>query len=121
MKTSKRELSTDPVLHRIMDLLNEQNKTQKELTDYLGMHPNTFNCWKFSNVKSYLKRIVDIAEYLNVTPSYLIKGNDCDLDTQEMTPLELKISNKLKDLSIKQQKTILFIVEEFALTNNHLR
>ena len=111
MNNIKGELSTDPVLHRIMDLLKAQNKTQKSLTDYLGMHPNTFNSWKFANGKSFMKRIDDIAEYLNVTPGYLIKGNDLNFDTEDLTPLEFKLIKKIRTLSIDKQRALLKLIE----------
>ena len=41
MNIPKKELSNDPVFHRILTLLKEQNKTQKSLIDYLNIHPNT--------------------------------------------------------------------------------
>ena len=49
MANHTRKMTVDPVLQRIIDSLNEQNKTQKSLIDYLEMHPNTFNNWKYAN------------------------------------------------------------------------
>jgi hypothetical protein len=42
MNTVKNTVSDDPVLIRILDLLKEQNKTQKNLIDFLGVHPIPF-------------------------------------------------------------------------------
>lgn len=121
MNISKRKVSQDPVLHRIMDLLKEQRKTQKELTDYLELHPNTFNNWKFQNTKSYLKYLDQIADYLNVTPGYLIRGNSMGADVQNFSPLETKIINNISCLTINQQKILLNLIEEFKFANNPLR
>lgn len=109
-----RKKSTDPVLIRIMELLKEQNKTQKELTDYLNLHPNTFNNWKYANTQSYLKRLDDISDFLNVTPGYLIKGNTVGADEEGLTPLEIKLTKKIKTLTIDQQKALLNLIDKFA-------
>lgn len=55
MANHTRKMTVDPVLQRIIDSLIKQNKTQKSLIDYLEMHPNTFNNWKYANSKSYYK------------------------------------------------------------------
>ena len=111
---NQRKKSTDPVLIRIMELLKEQNKTLKELTDYLNLHPNTFNNWKYANTKSYLKHLDDISDFLNVTPGYLIKGNAVGADEEGLTPLEIKITKKVKTLTIEQQKALLNLIEKFT-------
>lgn len=60
------------ILIKILDKLNEQNKSQKDLTDFLGIHSNNFTNWKNGRNTSYLKYISQIAEYLNVSTDYLL-------------------------------------------------
>ena len=84
-------------------------------------HPNTFNNWKFQNTKSYLKYLDQIADYLNVTPGYLIRGNSMGADVQNFSPLETKIINNISCLTINQQKILLNLIEEFKFANNPLR
>lgn len=62
-------------LSRIQQLLKEQNKTQKNLTDYLGLGKQTFTNWN-NGAKSYIKYIDKIAEYLDVTTDYLLGNSD---------------------------------------------
>lgn len=59
---------------RILKLLDEQGKKQKELTDYLGISKNSFTDWKSGRIKSYTKHISKIAEFLGVSSDYLL-GN----------------------------------------------
>lgn len=62
-------------LNKIIQLLKQKNKSQKNLTDFLGLHSNNFTNWKSGNNTSYLKYISQIAEYLEVSTDYLL-GTD---------------------------------------------
>ena len=119
MNKIKRELSKDPILLRIIELLQKQNKTQKELMDYLGIHQNTFNNWKYANSKSFMKRINEIADYLNVTSDYLIAGDKAK--PSDITPIQEKIIIETKKLSLEQQSTLLSFLKSLTSTNNPLR
>lgn len=106
MANHTRQMTVDPVLQRIIDSLIKQNKTQKSLIDYLEMHPNTFNNWKYANSKSYYKHINEIAEFLNLTPGYLLKGNTISADIAGLSPTEKRIIDKIRTLTDEQQKSI---------------
>lgn len=56
----------------ISNLLKEQNKKQKDLTDYLGITKNSFTNWKSGQNKSYKKYIPQIAEFFGVSTDYLL-------------------------------------------------
>ena len=113
MTNNIRPLSQDPVLLRILELLKQQNKSQKSLTDYLGLHPNTFNNWKYQNTQSYLKHLDKIADYLGVSPGYLIRGNTVGADVNSFTPLESKLINEILVLTSDQQQALLTLITEF--------
>lgn len=66
-------------LDKILFLLKEQKKTQKELMEYLGLGKTAFTGWKSGANTSYLKYISKIAEFLGVSTDYL-------LGTQKETP-----------------------------------
>lgn len=59
-------------LDKISALLKEQGKTQKELTDYLGLTKNAYTSWKSGTNKSYLKHLPQIAEFFDVSVDYLL-------------------------------------------------
>ena len=62
-------------LDKIKQLLKEQGKSQKDLTDYLGLGKQTFTNWN-AGAKSYGKYIDKIAEFLDVTTDYLLGQTD---------------------------------------------
>ena len=68
------KVNTDPVFVRIEKLLEAKHVPQKDLLAYLHMNRATYNNWKLNKSKSYLKRIDDIAAYLDISPNYLIRG-----------------------------------------------
>lgn len=62
------------ILERILLLLKEQHKTQKELAEYLGMTKSAFSGWKSRSNTSYKKYIGQIAIFFDVSVDYLL-GN----------------------------------------------
>ena len=59
-------------LYKISTLLSEQKKTQKQLTDFLGVKKSTFSAWKSGRNSSYTKHIPQIADFLGVSTDYLL-------------------------------------------------
>lgn len=58
-------------LNNIVKIMQEKNKKQKELTDYLGLSKNVFTDWKSGKCSSYQKYLPQIAEFLDVPIGYL--------------------------------------------------
>ena len=56
----------------ILNLLKEQHKQQKELTQFLGIGEGAIADWKKGKTKSYKKHIDKIAEFFNVSTDYLL-------------------------------------------------
>ena len=91
MRPAINELTNDPVVLKIMELLKIQGKTEKDLTDHVGLANTTFTKWKYKGVKSYRKHLDKIAEYLEVTPDYLTEGVDDIINLSTMTTSELRL------------------------------
>ena len=66
MGYGKREAVDDPIVDRIEQTLQSQNKTKKELMSFLGLKDTNFTNWKYRNSKAYMKYIDRISEYLGV-------------------------------------------------------
>ena len=74
------------VMSKIIELLNVQGKSQKELTDFLGITQNAFTDWKAGRLKSYTKHLPSIAKFLNVSVEYLMG------ETEDRSPDEPKLT-----------------------------
>ena len=86
------------VLHNITQEMIKQGKTQKQITTYLGLSKSTFSEWLAGRSKSYNKYIYQIADFLGVSPEYLLGKSD-DVGTsvaEDVNVAELlNIYNKL--------------------------
>lgn len=63
-------------IDRICELLKEQGKMQKDLTDYLGVSKNHFTDWKSGRIKSYMKHLPQIADFFGVSVDFLLGKED---------------------------------------------
>ena len=61
----------DLTMQRILNEMQNQNKQQTELGEYLNVTPNIITDWKSGRLKSYKKYLHGIADFLNVSVEYL--------------------------------------------------
>ena len=78
------------VVSRITELLIKQGKTQTELLEALGLHRNNFTEWKAGRKRSYLLYIDESARYFDVSPTYLLRGEE-DEGTMKLSKNEEKL------------------------------
>lgn len=101
-------MNNDPTIIKICDLLKQQNKNQKELTDFLGISQNAFTDWKSGRIKSYNKHLGKIAEFLNVSVDYLVnpatKSHQAFISYQSKKDKALidTMSDSLKAITVEQ-------------------
>lgn len=85
-------------LNKISELLANKGKSQKDLTDVLGLHRNAYTEWKRGKSVSYNKYIYQIADFLGVSVDYL-RGDSDDVGTSAAGDVNaaelLNIYNKL--------------------------
>jgi transcriptional regulator with XRE-family HTH domain len=74
-------------IDRICDLLEQQNKSQKDLADHLGIGKNRITDWKAGRIHSYTKYLPQIAEFLGVSVDHLL-GNTSPAEAS-LLPAEL--------------------------------
>lgn len=83
--------------NKIVVLLKEQGKTQKQLMEYLGLGKTAFTGWKIGQNTSYYKHIGKIAEFFDVSADYLLGTEKNPLSEDEEWINNLY--NMAKDLS----------------------
>lgn len=114
MRSAINELTNDPIVLKIMELLKLQGKTEKGLTEYIGLANTTFTKWKYKGVKSYHKHLEKIAEYLEVTPAYLTEGVDDIINVSTMTASELQLIQLYRKMSNDAKETLLRTAGHFV-------
>jgi DNA-binding Xre family transcriptional regulator len=76
MRTTDKEMTGDPVVLRILELIKNRGKIDKDLLNYLGIPSGSMAKWKYYGGTSYLRYIDQICEYLDTTPNYLFWGKE---------------------------------------------
>jgi DNA-binding Xre family transcriptional regulator len=114
MRPAINDLTNDPIVLKIMELLKIQGKTEKDLTEHVGVANTTFTKWKYKGVKSYRKYMDKIAEYLEVTPEYLTEGVDNYINVSTMTTSELRLIQLYRKMSKDAKETLLRTAGHFV-------
>ena len=101
------------VVSRITELLIKQGKTQTELLEALGLHRNNFTEWKAGRKRSYLLYIDEIARYFDVSPTYLLRGEEDG--TMKLSLNEEELIQMYRDLHPESKEKLMATAE--ALVN----
>lgn len=59
------------IYHRIRDLREDSDKTQKELADYLGTSTQHYGKYELGNAEIPFERAIQLAKYYNVSLDYI--------------------------------------------------
>ena len=79
----------DETLSRIIELMKEKRIQDQDMIEYLGLPRGSFSNWRREKGKSYYEHIVKIADRLNVTVDYLLRGYNPDTSTLTNDEMEL--------------------------------
>lgn len=105
-------------LAKIFFLLDQQNKSQSDLAEYLGVGKQLLTNWKSGINTSYKKYVDRIADYFNVSTDYLlgkteIKEKPTALTDDELNKELIKLYNDLPpDLQEQALRHLRFLVSE---------
>ena len=105
MMTTNRKLTDSSPVLRIMELLAERGKTEKDLTDFLGISPSGMTRWKYDGSNAYLKYIDEICEFLDTTPNYLFWG-EAD-EEKRLTSEEIEMIRMYRNFDNGRKKCIM--------------
>jgi transcriptional regulator with XRE-family HTH domain len=114
MKISKHELTNDPIVLRIIQELNMQGKTGKELEREVGISNGMLTKWKYQGSKSYMNYIGKIADFLNVTAEYLQGIPEKQKSDMELNAVEVKLIRMFRKMGSGERKCMLQSAEYFA-------
>ena len=103
MATTNREMTDNPTVHRIVDLIEKQGKKERDLTDYLGISPGTMSKCKYDGSNVYLKYIVEICEFLETTPNYLFYG---EYEDDRLSQVEKDMIRRYRKLDNGRKKCV---------------
>lgn len=64
------------IINRILAVLKEKNLKQSDLCNYIGIKYNVFTTWKTRGTEPPTKFLIQICDFLGVTPYYLLTGEE---------------------------------------------
>lgn len=103
------------VINRILDLMEKNNITAKQLTSDLEISNSSISDWKKGKGKPSSDAIVKMAEYFNVTTDYLLLGITCNKTNNiNLTENEQEILSLLHKFDERNQIKFISKVEDLA-------
>ena len=110
--TENRQMTDDPIVKRIIILLRERRKNERELTDFLGLSAGSISKWKYYGSSVYLKYIDEICEFLDTTPNYLFWG---EVDEEKrLTREEEELVRMYRRFDVDRKKCIRDTMKYFS-------
>lgn len=104
MRQPKREIVNDKIIERMLEIMQEKRISQQELVEYLGLANGIFTNWKYKGSKSYMNYIDKISECLGVSKTYLINGEDEQINRDSITRFEVEIIKMLRELDDRKRE-----------------
>ena len=104
------------ILCKIISTLKEKKKSQKNLTDYLGISSQAVTNWKNGDNNSYMKYLPQIAEFLDVSLDYLVGTTPDQKDRKNETVADIVLSIKNNEKIINLIKDITLLSDEQITT-----
>ena len=102
------------IFERIDKTVKEKGIKKKELNDYLGLSHSTYNNWANGSNESYLKYIDKIAEYLEVSPNYLLRGTEVSSSYEvKHNEQEEQLLRLYRSLSVREAKLFIILMETY--------
>ncbi len=94
------------VIERIVEIIEDRGISQKELCENTNIKRQTFSTWKNRNSNISLDEASAIADYLNVSLTYLSTGKGSP-EIQQLTEQEEELLRIFKSLNIKDKTSLL--------------
>ena len=107
MRTPAHYAGETVIVSRITDLILVQGKQQKDLVEFLGLTKSAYNSWKTGKSNLYMQHIDEIAKFLNVSPLYLLRG-----DNDDNRDFENKFLTILRKLTKEQQEKFFYLLNQ---------
>lgn len=104
--------STIKATERMAELLKQQNKTEQELAEHLGISKNSVRMWKYKQELPPQKYIDKVAAFLGVSVSFLktgvpdIESDNLSDDIQELLSLYSQLSELRKSEVLAYMRTL---------------
>lgn len=103
---------------RIRDLREDNDKTQKEVAEYLGTAYQYYAVYEKGTSEISFERAIMLAKYYNVSLDYIagLTNKKTPLDSPKLTKEETELITMLNDLSPKSRKKFAALLKQIINT-----
>lgn len=92
------------IINRILDILAAKGLKQADLCNYIGIKYNVFTTWKTRGTEPPTKFLIQICDFLGVTPYYLLTGKE---KSSSLPEDELELLTYYKELPEREQMKLI--------------
>lgn len=98
--------------YRLQEALDNSRHSQQDLADYLGCHKTVVSSWVLGKAKlpNDIDRIIKIAHYLSVNPSWLAGFNE-PMKKIDLSDAERKLIEAYRELSEANKNLIITTIQ----------
>jgi len=98
---------------RMVKLLEEQGKTERELADYLNISYHTVRIWKNKQAIPSAEHLAAIADFLEVSVRYLLTG-EAEQYKENLTTEQKELIHYFNKLSPLRKNEVIWYVKTLA-------
>lgn len=97
---------------RIRDLLEDNDKTQQELAEYLGTSSQHYGKYELGNAEIPFERAIMLAKYYNVSLDYIagLTNNKRGLTASELSGNQRQLLSEIEELSAEAKKDMISLL-----------
>lgn len=97
------------------ELLDKKGLKNADVAKATGVSNMTLSDWKRGKSVPKYKTMQKIAAFLNVTPEYLLNGEDTRIDAPEFSDDQFEVLNIYAQLNDKQKEAVLSMLRSMIL------
>ena len=113
MRHAKHQMTNDPVVLRIVELLKEKGIPERDFVKAIGLSNGAFTKWKYHESKGYMLHINKMAELLQVTPNYLLR-DEGKVEIQNLSEKETELLSMYRAMTDKMKENIIETSRNFV-------
>ena len=106
----------EAIRKRIMDLLSESGKSDRELEEYLRIGRGRIAHWRYEKNTTFLQYITPMCEYFGTSPNYMFYGTEDVDEPAELSPNEKNLIKMYRAVSKDKQR---YVMEGLRLFTKH--
>lgn len=95
------------IIERMLSIMNDKNLKAKELAEYLNVRQSVVSTWKTRATNPPAEYIIQICEFLNVEPYFLLTGKNVTRTQSEIEIIYEQLNEEYKIIAKHELKKLI--------------